>query len=84
MGGVHCHCRYRVCGGNEGAAGPGHAKTPLQGGRKTVPVPSLGGAPAEGEETSGSVNETRLVAAGPPGWAMVGLVAEPGPGGLPW
>jgi hypothetical protein len=36
-------------------------------GRKTVPGPSRGGAGGEGEETSGSENETRLVAAELPG-----------------
>jgi hypothetical protein len=40
-----------------------------------VPGPSRGGAGGEGEETGGSVNETHLVAAGPPGCE---------PGGLPW
>ncbi len=75
MGGVHCCCRYCICGGNESAAGPGHAKTPPQGGGKTVPRPSPGAAPAEGEETSGSRNETCLVAAGQPGWAVAGLAA---------
>ncbi len=40
-----------------------------------VPGPSRGGAGGEGGDTSGSENETRLVAAGPPGRE---------PGGLPW
>jgi hypothetical protein len=53
---------------------PGHAKTSLPV-RKTVLGPSHGGgAGKEGEETSGSENETRLVAAGLPGCE---------PGGLP-
>jgi hypothetical protein len=56
------------------SAGPGHAKISSPG-RKTVPGPSCGGAEEEeGEETSGSENKTRLVAAGPPGRE---------PGGLP-
>ncbi len=67
MSGVRCSCEHRVCGGDEGAAGPGRAKIPPQGGRKTVSGPSPCGAKAEGEETDGSENETRLVAAGPPG-----------------
>jgi hypothetical protein len=70
VGGVRCHCGYCICGGDEGAASPGCAKTPLQGGRKMVPGLSPGGAQAEGEETSGSENKTRLVAAGPPGRAV--------------
>ncbi len=45
---------------------PGHAKTSLLG-KKTVPGQSRGGAGEEGGETSGSANETRLAAAGPPG-----------------
>jgi hypothetical protein len=43
-----------------------------------VPGLSPGGKRAEGGESSGSENETRWVAAGPPGWAMAGLVAAPG------
>ncbi len=82
MGGVRCRCGYHVCGDDDGAAGPGRAKTPLQGGRKTVPGPSPGSARAEGEETRGSENETILVAAGPPGQTVAGLAAPPGPGGL--
>jgi hypothetical protein len=38
---------------------------PPRMGRKTVPGPSRGGTGGEGEETSGSENETRLVATGP-------------------
>jgi hypothetical protein len=49
----------------------------MQGGRKTVPGLSPGGTRAEGEE-----NETRLVAAGPPGRSVAGLAAVPGLGGL--
>ncbi len=52
---------------------PGHARTSLPV-RKTVLGPSRGGAGKEGEETSGSEKETRLVAAGLPGCE---------PGGLP-
>jgi hypothetical protein len=64
---------YRVCGGCEGAAGPVHAKTSSPG-RKMVPGPFHGGdREAEGEETSGSKNETRLVVAGPPGREPGGL-----------
>jgi hypothetical protein len=56
-----------------GAVGPGRAKTSLLG-RKTVPGPSSSSAgEEEGEETSGSENETRLVAAGPPGCEPGGL-----------
>ncbi len=59
MGGARLRGGYRVC---EGAAGPGRAKT-FSPGRKTVPGPSRGGTDeGEGEETSGSENETRLVA----------------------
>jgi hypothetical protein len=66
--------RYRVCGGYEGADSPGGAKTSSPG-RKTVPGPSRGGAGEdEGEETSGSENKTRVVAARLPGRE---------PGGLP-
>ncbi len=50
----------------DGATGPGHEKTSSPG-RKTVPGPSQGGAGKEGDDTSGSENETRLVAAGLPG-----------------
>ncbi len=51
------------------------AKTSLPG-RKTVPGLSRGGTgEEEGEETSGSENETRLVASRLPGHE---------PGGLPW
>jgi hypothetical protein len=64
--------QVRVCGGCEGAAGPGHAKTSLPG-RKTVPGLSRGGTRREGEETSRSENETRLVAAGLPGYEPGGL-----------
>ncbi len=67
--------RYRVCGTWDDATGPGHAKTSSLG-RKTVPGPSRGGAKEwEGQETSGSENETCLVAARPPGRE---------PCGLPW
>ncbi len=45
--------------------------------------PSPGGAQAEGEKTSGSENETRLVAAGPPWWAVAGLAAALRPGSQP-
>jgi hypothetical protein len=57
-------------------------KNPPQGGRKTVPRQSPGRAQAEGDKTSGSENETHLVA-GPPGRAVAGLAAALGPGGLP-
>ncbi len=57
---------YRVCGGCEDAAGPGRAKTSSPG-RKKVPGPLCGGAGGEGKETSGSENETHLVAVGLPG-----------------
>jgi hypothetical protein len=75
MGRVHCHCRYHVCGGEEGAAGLGHAKHPPPplGWRKAVHGPSPGGAPAEGQETSRFENETHLVAARLPGRAVTGL-----------
>ncbi len=72
-GGAHWQERYHVCGGCEGATGPGHAKTSSPG-RKTVLGPSRGGAgEEEGEETSGSENETRLVAARLPGRKSGGL-----------
>jgi hypothetical protein len=49
---------YRVCGGCEGTVDPGRAKTSSPG-TKTVSGPSRGGAEeGEGEETSGSENET--------------------------
>jgi hypothetical protein len=55
---------------------PGVQKPPPPPGRKTVPGPSRGGTEdEEGEETRGSENETRLVAARPPGHE---------PGGLQW
>jgi hypothetical protein len=73
VGGVRCRSGYRVCGDDEGAAGPGCAKTPLQGGRKIVPGLSPGSAEAKGEETSGSENKTRSVAAGLPGRAVARL-----------
>jgi hypothetical protein len=72
-GGARWRDRYRFCGGCEGDAGLGHAKTSLPG-RKTVLGPFWVGAEEEGKETSGSENETRSVAAGPPGRE---------PGGLP-
>ncbi len=70
-------CGYRVCGGDEGASGPGRANPPLppQGGRKTVPGTIPGSARADGGETSGSENETHLVAAG------TGQHRGPGEGG---
>jgi hypothetical protein len=55
-----------VCGTCDGTASPGRLETSSLG-RKTVPGPSRGGAGGEGEETSGSENETRLVVAGPHG-----------------
>ncbi len=62
-----------VCGGCEGAAGPRRAKTSSPG-RKTVPGLSRGGADeGEGEETSKSKNETRLVGARQPGREPDGL-----------
>jgi hypothetical protein len=73
LGGARWRKEYRVCGTCEGTAGPGRAKTSSPD-RKTVLGPSRGGAGEEGVETSGSENETRLVAAGPPGCE---------PGGLP-
>jgi hypothetical protein len=73
LGGAHCQDGYRVCGGCEGAAGPRHAKTSSPG-RKTVLELSCGGTgEEEDEETSGSENETRLVAAGLPGCEPSGL-----------
>jgi hypothetical protein len=63
-------CRYCLCGGCKGAAGPGRAKTSPRGRRKTVFGQILGCSCCD-EETSRSENETRLVAAGPPGWAAV-------------
>jgi hypothetical protein len=57
---------YCVCGICDGAAGPVRAKTSSPG-RKMFPGPSRGGARGESEETSGSENKTRLVAAGPLG-----------------
>ncbi len=66
LGGARWRDGYRFCGTCEGAAGPGRAKTSSPG-RKTVLGPSCGGAGKEGVETSGSENETRLVAAELPG-----------------
>jgi hypothetical protein len=63
---------YRVCGGCEGVAGPGRAKTSSLG-RKMVLGLFFGGTADEGEETSGSENETRLVATGLPGREHGGL-----------
>ncbi len=63
VGRVRCRCGCRVCGGDECAACPGHAKTPLQGGRKTVPGLSPGGTRADSGETSRCENEICLVAA---------------------
>ncbi len=83
VGRVRCRCRYGVCGGDEGVAGPGRAKTLLQGGRKMVLGPSPGGAQAEGGETSGFENETRLIAARLSGRAVAGLATAPEPGSLP-
>jgi hypothetical protein len=61
-----------ICGGCEGAPGPGLQKLPCRVGKwfrdHLVVVPE------RKEETSGSENETRLVAARPPG---------PEPGSLP-
>ncbi len=57
---------------------PGRAKTSSPG-RKLVPGPSRGGArEEEGEETSGSENETRLVAARLPGREPGGLPRQRG------
>jgi hypothetical protein len=61
MGGVRWRCRFWVCGGDEGITIPRACKNPPQSGRKTVLGPSLGGAGAEGEETRGYKNETRLI-----------------------
>ncbi len=44
----------------------------------------LGSSCCDGEDTSRSENETRLVAAGPPGWAVASMTIVPGPGGVPW
>jgi hypothetical protein len=65
---------YHVSGTCDGAASPGCEKTSSPD-RKTVLGLSCGSAGGEGEETSGSENETHLVAAGPPGCK---------PGSLPW
>jgi hypothetical protein len=70
-----------VGGGCEGAAGPGRAKTSVPG-RKTVLGPSRGDAGEEGIETSRSENETRLVAARPPGHEPSGLPRRRGLPGL--
>ncbi len=67
IGGFHWRCGYRFCGGGEGAAGPGCAKTSLRGRRKMVPGRILSCSCCDGGDTSGSENETRLVSAGPPG-----------------
>jgi hypothetical protein len=61
------HCGYCLSGGCKGDAGLGRAKTSPRGKRKTVPVQILGCSCCDFEETSGSENETRLGAAGPPG-----------------
>ncbi len=56
FGGARWRDGYHVCGGCEGAVGPGRAKTSLPG-RKTVPGPSRGNAmgppnPHEGEKNT--------------------------------
>ncbi len=50
---------------------------------ETVPGRSLSGTWAEGGETSGSENETRLIAAGQPGRTATSLAAMQGTAGLP-
>jgi hypothetical protein len=57
-------------------------KTSARGRRKTVPRRILGCFCCDDGDTSGSKNETRLVAAGPPGWVTAGVAVEPGPGSL--
>ncbi len=82
IGGFRWRCRYCIYGGYEGAASPGHAKTSPQGRRKTVPRRILSCPCSEGGDTSGSENKTRLVAAGPPGWAVACVATTPRPGSL--
>ncbi len=48
-----------------------------------VPGQILSCLVCDGEETSGSENETRLEAAGPPQWATASVAIAPGPGSLP-
>jgi hypothetical protein len=76
-------CRHRVCGGCEGAAGLGRAKTFPWGRRKTVSGHILGCSCCDGEDTSRTENQTRLVAAGLPGCAVASVAVAPGPGSLP-
>jgi hypothetical protein len=83
VGSFHWGCGCHCCGGCEGAAGPGHAKTFPCSRRKTVLGRILNCSCSDGEETSGSENETCLGAAGPPGWAAPGVAVAPGLGGLP-
>jgi hypothetical protein len=69
-GGFHGGVRWRsglsCCGGGDGAAGPGCAKTSALG-RKTVLGLFSGGTVDEGVEAKGCANDTRLAAADPPG-----------------
>ncbi len=65
-GGVRWRGGFRYCGGVDGAAGPGHAKTSALD-RKTVPGPLCGGAAIEGLEAKGCATDTRLATAEPPG-----------------
>jgi hypothetical protein len=73
VGRVRCRCEYRVCGGCEGVASPGRAKTTRRVGEKWF-LGRLRGARADCEETCGSENETRLGAAGPPERAVASTV----------
>jgi hypothetical protein len=81
-GGFCWRCGYPLCGGCEGAAGSGHAKTSLQGSRKTVTGRILGYSCSDEEETSGPENKTCLEAAGPPGREAAGVAIAPGPDSL--
>jgi hypothetical protein len=84
IGGFCQRCGYCLCGGCEGATGQRHAKTSQRDRRKTVPRWIPGCSCCDGEETSGSENETRLEAAGSPGWVAAGATIAPGSGGPPW
>ncbi len=61
---------------------PGHATTSSRCWRKMFTGQILGCSCCDGEETSGSENETRLEAARLPGPAAAGVAIAPGPSGL--
>jgi hypothetical protein len=68
--------------GCEVVAGPGRAKTFLQGRRKTIPGRIISCFCCDGEETSWSENGTCLKAARLPKQLAAGVAAAHGPGSL--